>query len=74
MPRSQALGRGDASIDTDVADEGQVVTGVARAVEALGRLDVAVINAGVGGFSPVLGIDDGRMGPGDGREPPRRRS
>ena len=38
-----------ASIDTDVADEGQVVAGVARAVEALGRLDVAVINAGVGG-------------------------
>lgn len=43
-----------ASITTDVADEGQVVDGVARAVEMLGRLDVAVVNAGVGGMSPVL--------------------
>ena len=44
------------SITTDVADEEQVVAGVARAVEQLGRLDIAVVNAGVGGMSPVLDL------------------
>jgi NAD(P)-dependent dehydrogenase (short-subunit alcohol dehydrogenase family) len=46
----------DVSITTDVADEGQVVHGVARAAEALGRIDVAVINAGIGGMSPLLDL------------------
>jgi NAD(P)-dependent dehydrogenase (short-subunit alcohol dehydrogenase family) len=44
------------SITTDVADEEQVVAGVARAVEQLGHLDIAVVNAGVGGMSPVLDL------------------
>jgi NAD(P)-dependent dehydrogenase (short-subunit alcohol dehydrogenase family) len=44
------------SVTTDVADEGEVVAGVARAVKELGRLDVAVVNAGVGGMSAVLDL------------------
>ena len=44
----------DVSIVTDVADEAQVVASVAGAAAALGRLDVAVVNAGIGGMSPLL--------------------
>jgi NAD(P)-dependent dehydrogenase (short-subunit alcohol dehydrogenase family) len=44
----------DVSERVDVADESQVVTGVARAVNELGRLDVAVLSAGVGGSAPLL--------------------
>ena len=44
----------DVSIITDVADEAQVVASVAGAAAALGRLDVAVVNAGIGGMSPLL--------------------
>ena len=44
----------DVSICTDVADEAQVVAGVARAADALGGIHVAVVNAGIGGMSPLL--------------------
>src|SRR6266550_4547178 len=44
----------DVSERVDVADESQVVAGVARAVEELGRLDVAVLSAGIGGSAPLL--------------------
>jgi NAD(P)-dependent dehydrogenase (short-subunit alcohol dehydrogenase family) len=40
----------------DVADEQQVVAGVARAVGALGGLDVAILSAGVGGAAPLLDL------------------
>ena len=36
----------------DVADEGQVVRGMEEALEAMGRLDTVVANAGVGGGAP----------------------
>ncbi len=44
----------DLAISADVASEQQVVDGVARAVAELGRLDVAVLSAGVGGGVPLL--------------------
>jgi NAD(P)-dependent dehydrogenase (short-subunit alcohol dehydrogenase family) len=44
----------DVSITTDVADEAQVVASVARAADALGGIDIAVVNAGIGGMSPLL--------------------
>jgi NAD(P)-dependent dehydrogenase (short-subunit alcohol dehydrogenase family) len=44
----------DVSIGVDVADEESVVAGVVAAVDALGSLDVAVVNAGVGGMSALL--------------------
>jgi NAD(P)-dependent dehydrogenase (short-subunit alcohol dehydrogenase family) len=47
-------GAADVSIITDVAQEGEVVANVARAVEAFGALDIAVVNAGIGGMSPLL--------------------
>jgi NAD(P)-dependent dehydrogenase (short-subunit alcohol dehydrogenase family) len=46
----------DVSIPTDIADEAQVVAGVAGAADALGGLDVAVVNAGVGGSAPLLDL------------------
>jgi len=36
----------------DVADEAAVVTGIAEALEAMGRLDFVAANAGVGGGAP----------------------
>src|SRR5947209_8203720 len=47
---------------TDVADEQQVVAGVARAVGALGGLDVAVLSAGVGGSAPLLALTTAEWG------------
>jgi NAD(P)-dependent dehydrogenase (short-subunit alcohol dehydrogenase family) len=44
----------DLSIDVDVADEDRLVAAVASAVDALGGLDIAIVNAGVGGMSPLL--------------------
>ena len=44
----------DLTVRVDVGVEEQVVDGVARAVAELGRLDVAVLSAGVGGSAPVL--------------------
>jgi NAD(P)-dependent dehydrogenase (short-subunit alcohol dehydrogenase family) len=46
--------RAHVSVAVDVADEKRVVDGVARAVAELGRLDVAILSAGVGGASPFL--------------------
>jgi NAD(P)-dependent dehydrogenase (short-subunit alcohol dehydrogenase family) len=43
----------DVSVRADVADEMQVVDGVARAVRELGGLKVAVLSAGVGGSAPL---------------------
>jgi 3-oxoacyl-[acyl-carrier protein] reductase len=43
----------DLSIDTDVADEAQVSDAVIRVQEELGLLKLAVLNAGVGSFSPI---------------------
>lgn len=45
-----------ASPPTDVADEDQVVAGVARAAGTLGGLDVAILSAGVGGSAPLLDL------------------
>jgi NAD(P)-dependent dehydrogenase (short-subunit alcohol dehydrogenase family) len=42
------------SIECDVGDEEQVVASVRAAAEQLGRLDVAIVNAGVGGMAPIL--------------------
>jgi NAD(P)-dependent dehydrogenase (short-subunit alcohol dehydrogenase family) len=44
----------DVAVRVDVAVEQQVVDGIARAVADLGRLDVAVLSAGVGGSAPLL--------------------
>lgn len=48
------VGDGDVALACDVTDEKAVVESVAAAVEHLGRLDLAFLNAGVGGLSPVL--------------------
>jgi NAD(P)-dependent dehydrogenase (short-subunit alcohol dehydrogenase family) len=42
------------SIGCDVADEPSVIAAVRQAREALGKIDTAVISAGVGGASPIL--------------------
>jgi NAD(P)-dependent dehydrogenase (short-subunit alcohol dehydrogenase family) len=51
-----AAGDGDADLVRvcDVADEASVVESVAAAVDHLGGLDLAFLNAGVGGLSPIL--------------------
>lgn len=47
---------GDESVHVDVADEASVVTGVRRAVELLGGLDIAVLSAGVGGSAALVDL------------------
>ena len=49
-------GDGDVALVCDVADEKAVVEGVAAAIERLGGLDLAFLNAGVGGFAPLLAM------------------
>jgi NAD(P)-dependent dehydrogenase (short-subunit alcohol dehydrogenase family) len=44
----------DLHVRVDVGDEPAIVDAVARVTEELGGLDVAVLNAGVGGMSPLL--------------------
>jgi NAD(P)-dependent dehydrogenase (short-subunit alcohol dehydrogenase family) len=46
----------DVSLSCDVGDEDSVCAGVAAAVSQLGRLDVAVINAGVGGMGALVNL------------------
>jgi len=49
-------GDGDVALVCDVADENAVVKGVAAAADQLGGLDFAFLNAGVGGFAPLLAM------------------
>ena len=42
------------------------------AADQLGGLDVAVVNAGIGGMSPILDLTHRGVGPRDAREPARR--
>ena len=52
------LGIADAvTLPTDVRDPAQVEATVAATVEAHGRLDVVVANAGVGAYGPFLDLD-----------------
>jgi NAD(P)-dependent dehydrogenase (short-subunit alcohol dehydrogenase family) len=43
----------DVSIEADVSDEESMIAAVQRAQDELGPLTIAVLNAGVGGFSPI---------------------
>ena len=43
----------DLSIEADVADEAQMTEAIRRVQEELGLLKLAVLNAGVGSFSPI---------------------
>lgn len=47
-------GDGDVALVCDVSDEKSVAEGVATAVEQLGGLDYAFLNAGVGALAPIL--------------------
>ncbi|MEM8902214.1 MAG: SDR family NAD(P)-dependent oxidoreductase [Actinomycetota bacterium] len=49
-----AHGEAATSIVADVTDEAQVEAMVAATVERFGRLDIAVNNAGTGGFAPLV--------------------
>lgn len=46
----------DVSLPVDVGDEEQVIAAVRTAVDRLGGLDVAVVNAGIGGMSAILDL------------------
>src|SRR6187455_3008608 len=46
----------DLSLRCDVGDEEQVVSNVRTAVEHLGGLDVAIVNAGIGGMGAILDL------------------
>jgi glucose 1-dehydrogenase len=51
-----APGTPEAWRSCDIAEEDQVVSGIAEISQALGGLDLAVLNAGVGGYSPLLSM------------------
>ncbi len=46
----------------DVGDEGQVIDAFARTVDALGRVDTVIANAGISGMAPIgeMGLDEWR--------------
>ena len=46
----------DMSLRCDVGDEQQVVSSVREAVDHLGGLDVAIVNAGIGGMGAILDL------------------
>jgi NAD(P)-dependent dehydrogenase (short-subunit alcohol dehydrogenase family) len=46
----------DVWLQADVGDESEVVAAVREATERLDGLDVAVVNAGIGGMSPILDL------------------
>lgn len=46
----------DVSLPVDVGDEEQVVAAVRAAVDRLGGLDVAIVNAGIGGMGAILDL------------------
>jgi NAD(P)-dependent dehydrogenase (short-subunit alcohol dehydrogenase family) len=46
----------DVSLHCDIGDEQQVVASVRTAVEQLGGLDVAIVNAGIGGMGAILAM------------------
>jgi NAD(P)-dependent dehydrogenase (short-subunit alcohol dehydrogenase family) len=46
----------DISLIVDIGDEAQLVAAVREAVDRLGALDVAVVNAGIGGMGPILDL------------------
>ena len=52
-------GHGHAELDIvcDIADEDQLTAAVARAHDALGGIEVAVLSAGVGGFGSILELE-----------------
>jgi NAD(P)-dependent dehydrogenase (short-subunit alcohol dehydrogenase family) len=52
-----ATGHADVSLIGDIADEEAVTAAVHQAHDALGGLTIAVLNAGVGGFGPLLELD-----------------
>ena len=56
----QPSGEADLSIEADVADEAQLSEAVRRVQEELGLLKLAVLNAGVGSFSPIrsMSVDE----------------
>ena len=46
----------DLSLRCDVGDEEQVVTRVREAVDRLGGIDIAIVNAGIGGMGAILDL------------------
>jgi NAD(P)-dependent dehydrogenase (short-subunit alcohol dehydrogenase family) len=49
-------GDGDLAVKCDVGDEAEVVASVQRVVDELGTPAAAVLAAGIGGMSPILGM------------------
>lgn len=54
----QEQGRRCLAVPTDVRDAGQVQAAVDRAVDELGRIDIALANAGVVSTGPLVGVTD----------------
>ena len=54
----RALGRRAASVEVDVSDAGAVGAMVMATVEAFGRIDILVNDAGVSGESALLGMEE----------------
>jgi NAD(P)-dependent dehydrogenase (short-subunit alcohol dehydrogenase family) len=57
--RLRALGAKVHAAEVDVADEAQIIAGVADAIAVMGRIDTVVANAGIASQTPFIQMDKG---------------
>ncbi|MBL22289.1 MAG: hypothetical protein CMM48_00165 [Rhodospirillaceae bacterium] len=54
----RSLGRNAIAVQCDVSDSGEVSAAVAKSIEALGKIDILVSNAGIRPHTPLVDVTD----------------
>ncbi|HAT35300.1 MAG TPA: hypothetical protein DCS82_06260, partial [Rhodospirillaceae bacterium] len=52
----RSLGRNAIAVQCDVSDSGEVSAAVAKSIEALGKIDILVSNAGIRPHTPLVDV------------------